>query len=79
MKIPIYSSDLIQTLDQSYPARPPDPRHDEREIWMRAGERRLVERLLTLFKYSSEENLLDVHVISEDAAAAAASPASRTS
>lgn len=40
---------------------------------MRAGERRLVERLLTLLNNSSEENLLDVHVISEDAAPAAAS------
>ena len=33
---------LIEWLDTLYPDRCPDPKHTEREIWMKAGERRLV-------------------------------------
>lgn len=62
--IPPFSIDLIQLLDRIYPARPPNPAHSEREIWMAAGERRLVDRLLNL---SNEEDN-NVHLSTEGAA-----------
>jgi hypothetical protein len=55
--IPIYSTDLVKMLDQLYPPRPPNPAQTEREIWMRAGERRLVERLIETIKQEETENV----------------------
>lgn len=70
--IPPFSIDLIKMLDRIYPARPPNPAHSEREIWMAAGERRLVDRLLNL---SNEEDN-NVHLSTEGATAgSAANPA----
>lgn len=37
--------ELLTALDQLYPPRCPDPNDSEREIWMKAGERRLLEVL----------------------------------
>lgn len=46
----------IDFLDRIYPERSPDPKDSEREIWMKAGERRLVRHLLNLLqKQESEE------------------------
>lgn len=42
------SPDLVAYLDTEYPAKAPNPLDPEREIWMKAGERRLVDRLLAL-------------------------------
>lgn len=38
-------SDLVSMLDDLFPERSPRPEDTEREIWMRAGERRLIRRL----------------------------------
>ena len=38
---------LIEWLDTLYPDKCPDPKHTEREIWMKAGERRLVNTLIS--------------------------------
>jgi hypothetical protein len=57
--IPIYSTDLVKMLDQMYPPRPPNPQHSDKEIWMRAGERRLVERLIETIKQEEEDNVLE--------------------
>jgi len=43
--VPPDSRSLIALLDASFPARPPDPAETEREIWMKAGERRLIEAM----------------------------------
>jgi hypothetical protein len=44
--VPTLSADLIRELNESYPERSPDPRDSEREVWMKAGERRAVRHLL---------------------------------
>lgn len=41
-------SELVDMLDELYPERCADPADPEREVWMKAGERRLVRRLLEL-------------------------------
>lgn len=51
----LLSSDILKTLDQMYPPRPPDPKDTEREIWMKAGERRLVDVLWAKFNEASED------------------------
>lgn len=37
---------LVKALNQRFPHRCPNPNDSEREIWMKAGERRLVDFLL---------------------------------
>ncbi len=37
--------ELIDLLNELYPEQSPDPRDPEREVWMKAGERRLVRKL----------------------------------
>ena len=43
--IPGLSRELVDALDALYPERCPDIMDSEREIWMYAGERRLVRKL----------------------------------
>lgn len=50
----LMSGDFIKMLDAMYPPRPPDPKDTEREIWMKAGERRLVEVLQAKFNEANE-------------------------
>lgn len=50
----LMSEDFLKTLDAMYPPRPPDPKETEREIWMKAGERRLVEVLQSKFNEAHE-------------------------
>lgn len=42
------SSELVDLLEAMYPERSPEPEESERELWMRAGERRLVRKLREL-------------------------------
>ncbi|WP_150430206.1 hypothetical protein [Dechloromonas sp. CZR5] len=51
----LLSGELLDTLESLYPARPPDPKDTEREIWMKAGERRLVEVLRAKFEEAQED------------------------
>lgn len=53
----LVSEDALKTLDAMYPPRPPDPKDSEREIWMKAGERRLVEVLRAKFNEANESIL----------------------
>jgi hypothetical protein len=46
---------LIEKLDRDFPHRCPKPDQREREIWMNAGKRELVDHLLYLKK--KEENV----------------------
>lgn len=50
----LMSEDALKTLDAMYPPRPPDPKDSEREIWMKAGERRLVDVLWAKFNQANE-------------------------
>jgi hypothetical protein len=57
--LPVFSVDLIRQLDESHPERSPDPQMSEREIWMMAGERRLVRNLVIRLKQLEESNPLE--------------------
>lgn len=49
------SRDLMDALEGLYPARPADPKDSDREIWMKAGERRLVDVLWAKLQEAEEE------------------------
>lgn len=49
-QIPPLSADLIELLNQKYPEQSPNPKDDERVIWMKAGKRQLVRELLESMK-----------------------------
>lgn len=51
----LLSRGLLDALESLYPARPPDPKDSEREIWMKAGERRAVEVLKAKYQEAEEE------------------------
>lgn len=54
------SLELLQELDALYPPRCPDPRDSEREVWMKAGERRMVDVLWAKFNEANENPLANV-------------------
>lgn len=54
--IPPIDREIIAYLDWLYPEQTPNPDHSEREIWMRAGERRVVKHLQNILK-KQEGNL----------------------
>ena len=53
----LLTADQLDLLEQCYPHRCPDPSLSEREIWMRAGERRLVDVLKVKFE-TAHDNIL---------------------
>lgn len=53
----LLSQDLLNELDRLAPDRCPNPKDSEREIWMKAGERRLVEVLWAKFNEANENPL----------------------
>lgn len=59
MDIPLYAYDLIKLLDKQYPEKTPEGHEAERELWMTAGERRLVNRLLHRMKQEEETQYQD--------------------
>jgi len=58
-KLPVFSVDLIQELDSDFPERSPEPNDTEREVWMKAGERRLVRMLLAKVRQMEEDPLME--------------------
>jgi len=49
---------FIEWLDKSYPERSPRLHQTDRELWMEAGARHLVNRLVSLYnKQQQEEDL----------------------
>jgi hypothetical protein len=54
----LMSEDFLKALDQFCPCRPPNPADTDREIWMKAGERRLVEVLQAKFQQATQEGIL---------------------
>jgi len=54
-KIPFASVDLIEKLDEMYPEKCPDITDSEREIWMYAGAREVVRRLVQRVKQETED------------------------
>jgi hypothetical protein len=49
--------DFIHFLDRRFPERCPDPRDTDREVWMKAGERRVVAWLLSLLRQQEENDV----------------------
>lgn len=52
--LPIYSVDLIKLLDKSYPNTYPLITDTEREIWYKAGQRSLVNKLISLLEETQD-------------------------
>lgn len=46
---PLIPKELMEKLDTQYPEMSPNPKDTERELWMKAGERRVVRKLLIEF------------------------------
>jgi hypothetical protein len=46
---------LMQWLETLFPDKCPNPKDSEREIWMKAGERRAVEIMLSKLKATYKE------------------------
>lgn len=47
---------LLKYLESQFPVRPPDPNHSDREIWMKAGEWRLLAYLRVLQGRINKQN-----------------------
>lgn len=52
----MYSVDLIEMLNKDVPPKCPGINDSEREIWLYAGKRALVEGLLSTMKEQTDEN-----------------------
>ena len=57
-KIPHVSKELIDFLDEQFPERTPEMSWSDREIWVKAGERKLVRYLHRLFEEQIERALI---------------------
>ena len=58
MKIPTYAIDLIEELDKSYPNKHPNLSDTEREVWFKAGQRSVIDNLLSIVQDQQEEGEL---------------------
>jgi len=56
--IPLQDTDaLILWLDTLYPDKCPNPKDSEREVWMKAGERRVVNTLIAKIQHTGDKVL----------------------
>lgn len=53
--LPTSVDQLIQDLNEQYPEKSPDPKDSDREIWIKAGQRAVVNMLLTKQRMQQEE------------------------
>ncbi len=49
-KLPDLSKDLIDALDERFPVRMPDLKDSEREIWIKVGQRFVVDFLKDVYE-----------------------------
>tara|TARA_R100001463_G_scaffold72139_1_gene126023 strand:- start:425 stop:634 length:210 start_codon:yes stop_codon:yes gene_type:complete len=49
-KLPDLSKDLIDALDARFPVRMADPKDSEREIWIKVGQRNVVEFIKDVYE-----------------------------
>lgn len=59
-QLPTYSVDLIKELNKLYPITTPLLTDTDREIFYKAGQRALIDKLIVLTKDDSEDNLPQV-------------------
>lgn len=57
MEIPVLSVDLIKALDKAYPLKNPSPDLPEKTIRYRAGQRSVVEMLLSSIETHIEDQM----------------------
>lgn len=57
--LPNTVTDLIDQLDKTIPEKCPDPEMSDREIWLYAGQRKLI-RLLKRLREEAEENIMEI-------------------
>lgn len=62
-QLPVVPQELLEALDRRFPERCPEPEWSDREIWIRAGERRVVRFLKRVFEQQNENILRDTHVL----------------
>lgn len=55
--LPVYTEDLIKMLEERFPNRHPTLNMTDREIWYKAGQRSVVDLLLSL-KEEADKNIL---------------------
>ena len=51
--------EMVEQLDEAYPHQCADPKDSFQEIWMKAGERRLVDNLIARLRYTEQNALKD--------------------
>lgn len=52
--LPDLSRRLLERLDELYPDRCPDPSDSERDVWIKAGQRKVVNFLWDVFDEQNE-------------------------
>ncbi len=57
---PAIDPKLVEWLDKIFPDRCPDEGHSDRKIWIDAGARKVVRRLIEELR-RQQENILNVH------------------
>jgi hypothetical protein len=58
MKIKQYSTDLIEDLDKVFPRKHPSLSDTDREVWYKAGQRSVVDLLLSSIEHGEEDQEL---------------------
>lgn len=57
-KIPASGEEFIEMLDVMAPEKAPNPDDSDREVWMKAGERRLVNKLKAMLEADERKGLI---------------------
>ena len=57
-RTPLIPREVAEWLDRKYPERSPDHRDSEREIWLKAGERRLVRHVLLQLLWQEDNSIV---------------------
>jgi hypothetical protein len=55
-ELPLFSEELIEQLEKENPPYTPDIQDSERKIWIKVGERRLVEQLKQRLEKTKEKD-----------------------
>jgi molybdopterin converting factor small subunit len=55
--LPVYSVDLVKNLDQMYPHKHPTLEMTDRDIWFKAGQRSVVDSLITKIQTGDDQEL----------------------
>lgn len=65
LKLPMYSEDLIKMLNVLYPVKSANIKDSEREIFLKVGQREVVETLNNLLYDKKNKNKINIEGFSE--------------